>query len=139
MTAALTTPDAVLDAAADYFAADPDRWGRDAFIDRETHCRCAMGGIAYVIDPLDWDANPTQMRNWGKTELGRQCVLQLSNYLVDYYGVEPHIDDNVVTIVSDWNDERGRSASDVVMLLRATAADYRKRQAERAARERGAA
>lgn len=129
MTADMTPAD-VLRGAADWFAEDPARWGRDYFIFND--CRCAAGAIAWVLDPSDPEGNPTELRDPERCDLGMYATDVLANYLTDHRGA-PLTYDPVET-VANFNDDPDTTVADVLTAFRGAAAEWDARQAARMAR-----
>jgi hypothetical protein len=123
------TAQQVLLRAADWFEANPDRWGREVFYDVPSGCRCVLGGVALAVDPEDDDGDPTVY------SLGGEASILLADYLTTVVGVHDfredvtYLRDAVVQIVGTWNDENAKDASEVVTLLRVVAAWSQERAA----------
>ena len=130
MTAPLTPAD-VLNRAADWFAEDPARWTRGSYV--LDGCRCALGGLAWVLDPEDPDGDPLKLRSREATELGQATVDFLADFLADFYNMPVAVESPDET-VANWNDEQ-KTAAPIIGALRAAAAEWTDREHLRLTRE----
>ena len=127
------TPADVLTRAADWFAEDPARWTTGDYI-KGDGCRCALGGVAAVLDFSDTIGNPVELRSREATELGRETVDFLADYLADFYNMPVALDSPEET-VANWNDADAHAATTVIAVLRAAAAEWTDREHLRLTRE----
>lgn len=112
------SPEDVLRATADYFEQDTARWGQEWLLDRRTGCRCALGGIAFVVDPDDLDADPFHLHDGG--DVAEDAVHLLRAYLLAE-GIASAELPSAFHVVGGWNDEPGRTVHEVIGTLRAAA------------------
>lgn len=126
------TPAVVLRAAAEGYRAGAIAWGRNVLIDPVTHCRCALGALAWALDPDDEDGDPRWVTGTELRGVAQQAIDGLADYIVTELdaseavdvqetasGEEVRVRDPFETI-GDWNDRQGSSAP-VVAALRAAA------------------
>lgn len=126
------TPATVLRDAAQWLDNDPKRWGRDAFLSPVDKCRCAAGAIAWVLSPLDIEANPMNLRASAENgEIGQYTTAVLADYLIDHCAA-PMLDDPI-EVIANWNDDPLNTAVNVIKTMRAAADEWDHRQKERAA------
>jgi hypothetical protein len=117
-----TTPAQLLTAAADWLAEDPDRWGRQDYVDANG-CRCALGAIALAADPSDEDGDPFRLTILHEVDPARRiaaqrAVAQLADHLVRDLGADQDITSPAT--VGEWND-RQPDPQRVIDALRAAA------------------
>lgn len=113
-----TTPAEVLRATAEWFEENPSRWGVEMLHNRTTGCRCALGGIAAVLDPTDEDADPFRIAVG--SSIGQGAVMVLCDYLVGE-GIASDDLNTPFHIAGSWNDAPGRTVHEVIGTLRAAA------------------
>lgn len=113
---ATKTPAAVLRAAASYFETDPTRWGRHFYRNSKTGCRCALGGIAWAVDPDDEDGD-LSIYAYGPSFAAAALLM---DYLIIEVGVPCEIP-TPVCVVGAWNDDERTGVTDVITGLRAAA------------------
>jgi len=131
------TPADVLRATAAAYRNDDIEWGRDYFINLETGCRCALGGITYAVEPDDPDGNPFLINSEGDGRITAEAAAEFADYLVDVldapdagsrdrygYWLRDHIE-----VVGKWNDDPARTLDEVLAALDAAADRYDARQA----------
>ena len=123
----MTTAD-VLRATAKAFSNGEIAWGQEWFIKLpevdDCGARCALGGIAYAVDPGDLDGNPFFIEP-GLRVLSVAAAVDLASYLIEELGASRCMTDgefDVVETVGGWNDEPGRTVEQVVAALEAAAA-----------------
>lgn len=118
-----TTPAQLLTAAADWLDENPDRWGRNDYVDPTTGCRCALGAIALAADPSDEDGDPFRLAILREVDPARRiaaqrAVAQLADHLTDNLGAVQGITSPAT--VGEWND-RQSDPQPVIDAMRAAA------------------
>lgn len=101
------------------------QWAPEWFIAPDG-CRCSLGAITYAADPSDPDGDP-RFVDPSVRPIATGAALALADYLVDELGavraVDPETDEvDVVETVGSWNDQPGRTVSQVIAALDAAAA-----------------
>lgn len=114
------TPAEVLRAAAEQIEKDPAKWSKDFFVNKQTGCRCALGFIAYALDPGFVASNPYDLPDPAQRRVAAAAIGLLEDFLADEYlldvsdwGDEPP--------VGWWNDWRATDAAEVAAAMRGAA------------------
>lgn len=103
-----------LRAAADVL--ERDGWTQGRYHD-DDGCHCALGAIAVAIRGSS-RPNPDRWKPWAENAIRLRAGAALVAHSV---GIPPDAYHHPRLDVSDWNDEYGRTAAEVIAALRAAA------------------
>lgn len=112
------TPAEVLRRASEAYRNGDIQWGQEWFRHPDTNCRCALGAVAYALDPDEPEGNP---RYTGPA--GHDATGILADHLVDECGAIRCVGEDemesVIETVAAWNDEPDRTPDEVIAALEA--------------------
>lgn len=117
------TPADVLRRAAWGFRAHQIDWGPGWFLDPHTGCRCALGGIAWAVDPSNEDGNPFFVSPALRV-VAEVAVQALADHLIEEHGVPACRTDGAfdpVETVGGYNDQDDMIVDRIIAALEAAA------------------